>query len=440
MKNNFVEETMLVKSRKNGLRFGLFLCIFIVTLMVGELTAEAAAPDLQVRSAIAVDANTGQVLYQKNDQQKLPIASMTKLLSIYIVLREVQAGRLHWNQKVAISPEIATMSHNSNLTNVPLSANRKYTVRELYQASLITSANAAVSALGNAVSGSPHRFVNKMRSTAKQLHLNSAHIVTASGITNGQAGKLGYANVAKNNENTMSAKDVARLSQIILKDYPEILQTTSQSKAWFDKGGSSQTRMQNWNQMLKGLNQYQADLPVDGLKTGTSKAAGGNFVGTVSRDGHRIITVVMHARNKRSGDPARFIQTRNLMNWVYASYKPVTLNTQTYQLSNVKVPMGKIKTAEATVAKPTTVWLGKHQSRTQLKSEAVIASDHREKGGLKAPIAANTTVGKVQLTLAGKSISQIDHPGTLTLPIKTIYQINRANWIVRVWRDFISLF
>ncbi len=82
------------------------------------------------------------------------------------------------------------MSRNANLTNVPLSANRKYTVRELYQASLITSANAAVSALGNAVSGSPHQFVNRMRSTAKQLHLNSAHIVTASGITNGQAGQL----------------------------------------------------------------------------------------------------------------------------------------------------------------------------------------------------------------------------------------------------------
>ncbi|WP_203651038.1 D-alanyl-D-alanine carboxypeptidase family protein [Secundilactobacillus yichangensis] len=431
---------MLVNSRRNGLKFGLFLCIFIVTLMVGGLTAKAAAPDLQVRSAIAVDANTGQVLYQKNDQRKLPIASMTKLLSIYIVLKEIKNGQLHWNQKVAISPEIAKMSRNPDLTNVPLSANRKYTVRELYRASLITSANAAVSALGNAVSGSPHRFVNKMRSTTKQLGLTSAHIVTASGITNGQAGKLGYSSVAKNDENTMSAKDVARLSQIILKEYPEILRTTSQSKAWFDKGGSSQTRMQNWDLMLKGLSQYRANLPVDGLKTGTSNAAGGNFVGTVNRDGHRIITVVMHAQNKGTGDPARFVQTRNLMNWVYASYRPVTLNAQTYQLSNVKVPMGKVKTAEMTVTKPTTVWLGKHQSRTQLKSKLLIDVNHQEKDGLKAPAAANTTIGKARLTLAGKPILQIDHSGTVTLPIKTIYSIKRANWIVRTWRDFISLF
>lgn len=432
---------MTLKSPKNSLRIGLFLCFLMIGFMVGGLTTKAASvPDLQVKSAIAVDANTGQILYQKNDHQKLPIASLTKLLSIYVVLKEIKAGHLHWNQRVAISPEIAKMSRNSKLTNVPLSANRKYTVRELYQASLITSANAAVSALGNAVSGNPHRFVSKLRTTAKQLHLNSAHIVTASGITNGQAGKLGYANVAKNDENTMSATDVASLSQALLKQYPAILQTTSLSKAWFDKGGSSQTRMQNWNQMLKGLGQYHADLPVDGLKTGTSDAAGGNFVGTVNRGGHRLITVVMHAANKSSGDPARFVQTRKLMKWVYATYQPLALNAQTYQLSNVKVPMGKVKTVETTVTQPTTVWIGKHQSRTQLHSRVKIAASYREKDGLKAPLAANSTVGKVQLTLAGKPISQMGHSGTLEVPIKTISDIKQANWLVRTWRNLLSLF
>ncbi|MFC6254002.1 D-alanyl-D-alanine carboxypeptidase family protein [Secundilactobacillus hailunensis] len=432
---------LLAKTLKNSLRMGLFFCLFIVTLMTGGLSAKAAAPALQVKSAIAIDAQTGQILYQKNDQQKLPIASVTKLLSIYIVLENIKSGRLHWNQQVAISPEIAKMSRDPKLTNVPLSANKTYTVRELYQAALITSANAAVSALGNAVSGSPHQFINKMRSTAQQLHLNSAHIVTASGITNGQAGQLGYSSVAKNDENTMSASDVARLSQLLLKQYPEILQTTSQSKAWFNKGGHDQTLMNTWNMMLKGENQYDPALPVDGLKTGTSAAAGGNFVGTVKRsNGDRIVTVVMHARNQKTGDPARFIQTRRLMNWVYASYQPVNLTAQTFQLSNVKVPMGKSVTAEATVAKPTTVWIGRQQNRNQFQSRVLIAKNHREENGLKAPVAANTTVGQVQLSLAGKPISQVDQTGTLKLPIKTINNINRANWLVRTWRHFLSLF
>lgn len=431
---------MTVKSAKSSLQFGLFLCVFIVTLMVGGLSVSAAAPHLQVKSALAVDAQTGQVLYQKNDQQPLPIASMTKLLSTYIVLNEIKAGRMHWNQQVTISPEIAKMSRNKDLTNVPLSANRKYTVRDLYQASLISSANGAISALGNAVAGNPHRFIDKMRATAKQLHLTSAHLITASGVTNGQAGKLGYSTLAKNDENTMSARDVARLSQIILKQYPEILQTTRLSKSWFDRGHSDETRMNTWNLMLKGQSQADAHLPVDGLKTGTSKAAGGNFAGTVDRNGHRIITIVMHAQNKKTGDPARFIQTRRLMNWVYANYRPVTLNAQTYQLSNVKVPMGKSTTAETTVAAPTTIWLSKQQSKGQLISKVVIDAEHRQKGGLKAPLAANTQVGHVQLMLAGRLISQLNDNGTLKLPIKTIYNIKEANWIVRTWRNFISLF
>jgi Penicillin-binding protein 5, C-terminal domain. len=128
------------------------------------------------------------------------------------------------------------------------------------------------------------------------------------------------------------------------------------------------------------------------------------------------------------------------MNWVYASYQPVTLNAQTFQIGNVKVPMGKSLNAEATVAQPTTVWLGKNQSRKQLKYRVAVGANYREKGGLKAPLATNTTVGHVKITLGGQSISQIGQSGTLSLPIKTLNDIKRANWVVRTWRDFLSLF
>lgn len=431
---------MSVKVRKNHVRIGLFFCALLTLFMFGGVRASAASLNLQVKSAIAIDATTGQVLYQKNDQKSLPIASMTKLLSTYIVLQQIQQGKLSWQQRVKISPQIAKMSKNTELTNVPLSASRTYTVRELYQATLIYSANGAITALGNAVSGSPHQFIKKMRTTAKQLHLTSAKLITASGITNGQAGSMGYASLSKNAENTMSASDVAKLSQRLLQDYPEILKTTAQSKVWFDKGGSSQTAMTNWNLMLKGLSQYDASLPVDGLKTGTSDAAGGNFAGTVAKNGHRIITVVMHAADESTSDPSRFIQTRKLMKWVYATYKPVTLSTQSYQLSNVKVPMGKTKVTSATVAKPTTVWIGSHQNMKQLRSTVKVASKYRERGGLKAPVKANVIFGHVQLKLAGKSIQQNGQSSTLTLPIKAIVATQRANWFVRTWRQAMALF
>ncbi|MTV82232.1 D-alanyl-D-alanine carboxypeptidase family protein [Secundilactobacillus folii] len=425
---------------KQRLQMALFLCTVLMTMLVGGITASAASLDLQVHSAVAIDAKTGQVLYAKNDQKSLPIASVSKLLSTYIVLQQIKAGKLHWTQRVSISPAVAKMSRNKELTNVPLSAKRTYTVRELYQAALIYSANGAITALGNAVSGTPHRFVAKMRTTARHLHLTSAHLITASGITNGQAGSLGYANLPKKNENTMSAADVARLAKALLKEYPQILATTSQSKLWFDKGGSSQTKMTNWDLMLKGESQYTSSLPVDGLKTGTSDAAGGNFVGTVKKHGHRIITVVMHARDKSSSDPSRFVQTRRLMNWVYASYQPVTLNTQTFQLSNVSVPMGKSKTTNASVSRPTTVWLKNGQSQKSLASKVTISAGHRERGGLKAPTKSGTTFGRVHLTLAGKQIATVNQAGVLSLPVKTIANVQRANWFVRTWREFLALF
>ncbi|KRK98647.1 D-alanyl-D-alanine carboxypeptidase [Secundilactobacillus odoratitofui DSM 19909 = JCM 15043] len=432
---------MVFKTVKSRFQIGLFACVFFIMMLLGGLTANASSLNLQVKSAIAIDADTGQVLYQKNDAKSLPVASMTKLLSTYIVLQQIKSGKLHWNSRVKISPAVAKLSRNTELTNVPLSAKRTYSVRELYQATLIYSANAAITALGNKVAGSPHQFVSLMRKTAKQLHLNSAKLITASGITNGQAASLGYASLPKKDENTMSASDVAKLAQDLLKTYPEILQTTSQAKMWFDKGGSSQTEMTNWNLLLKGETQYDATLPVDGLKTGTSTAAGGNFVGTVKKNGHRIITVVMHAANKSTGDPSRFVQTKRLMKWVYATYKPIALTTKTYQLSDIKVPMGKTTTTSATVAKPATVWIRKQQTTKQLKSSVTIDSAYQaKKGGLKAPIKANTTFGVTKLTLAGQSIPQVGQSGTMRLPIKTTVSVNQANWIVRTWRNFVALF
>lgn len=432
---------MQQQSQKRRLQIGLFWCALMVMFSLGGVTAHAADLNLNVKSAVAVDATTGQVLYQKNAKQALPIASMTKLLSIYIVLQQIHSGKLHWNQQVKVSPQIAKMSQNTELTNVPLSSSRTYSVRELYDATLIYSANAAISALGNAVSGSPHKFIQKMRATAEELNLNSAKLITASGITNGQAASLGYSSLASTDENTMSAADVAKLAKDLLAMYPQILKTTSQATMWFDKGGTSQTKMTNWNLMLKGLSQYSATLPVDGLKTGTSNAAGGNFVGTVNKQGHRIITVVMHASNKSTGDPARFVQTRHLMNWVYATYRPVTLNAKTYQVKNLNVPMGKTTQTNATVAEPTTVWLTKSQQTSQIKGHVTINSVYSEKkqAGLVAPLKAGTVFGTATLTVNGQSLPQLGQTASLTVPIKTTTKVQRANWIVRTWRHLLAM-
>ena len=117
-----------------------------------------------VKSAIAVDANSGQILYETKEDEVYPVASMSKLLTAYILLDNHH--ELSWNTKVKPTKVEAEISHNSELTNVPLDSTHSYTIKELYQAMLVGSANAAAMVIARAVSGSQTDFVKLMRVTA----------------------------------------------------------------------------------------------------------------------------------------------------------------------------------------------------------------------------------------------------------------------------------
>ena len=433
-----------IKQLKSGSQKALACFTVLVTaVFVGTAHPANAATKsgLAVRSAIAIDADSGQILYQKQAQKALPIASVTKLLSTYIVLEQIKSGKLTWQTPVKIDSATAKLSHKSILTNVPLTAGHKYSVRQLYNATLIYSANAAVTALGTKIAGSPQKFLTKMRETALKLGLTSAKIVTASGITNGQAGRqLGDPKVGAKVENKMSAIDVAKLAKRLIADFPAVLHTTGRRTAWFDKGGSNQTAMTNWNLMLKGSSQATANLPVAGLKTGTSTAAGGNFVGTVNKQGHRLITVVMHAGNGNGGDATRFVQTRRLMNWVYATYRPVKLasGAAVAGADSVKAFYGKAKTAGVALAQPTTLWLKKTQPKSTISGQLQLAKSATEKDGLKTPIKKGADVGRISLKLDGQKVASVD--GSTTVSAKVSQTDDRANWFIRLWRDFVALF
>lgn len=424
-------------------RWGLLFFVVVFSwLLSSPALAATTKPNLAVQSAIAVDADTGQILYQKQADKALPIASTTKLLAAYVVLNQIKAGKLHWQTRVRVNRPTARLSRQAELTNVPLKAGRTYTVFDLYRATLIYSANAAISAIGTKVAGSPHKFVALMQKTAKEMGLKSAKLVTTSGITNAQAGRLGDRTLKGNVENTMSAYDLAKLSQILLRDYPEVLTTTKRRLAWFDKGGSSQMAMTNWNQMLAGGPQATPNLPVDGLKTGTSKAAGGNFIGTVKKDGHRIITVVMHASNIGSGDPARFVQTRRLMTWIYQTYRPLTFKAgdRIVGADQVKAFYGKAKTSTICLASDTTVWVPKKQALKAVSGTLKLADNQREKGGLKTPVKKDARIGKIQLKINGRPIAHVGSGQTLSVPAKITAKNERVNWFVRGWRGFLSWF
>lgn len=409
-------------------------------------TAHAATTtntvNLQAKAGIAVDAKTGQILYNKNADQTLPVASMSKLLSIYLVLEAVHSGKLKWDQKVTVTAPIAKVAQNTKLSNVPLRAGHQYTVKALYQASLIYSANGAIEALGSAVAGSPHAFVTMMRAKAKQLGMTNVRIYNACGLTNKQVGKLGYSDEADSAENEWSAADQAKLAVALLTKYPEVLQTTKITKMWFEKGTQDATKMENWNWMLKGLTASYTKLHVDGLKTGTSDAAGANFTGTANNDHNRIITVVLHAAHKSETDPSRFQQTQKMMSYVYNNFKTVTYHAgdQLTGAKSVATHDAKQKTAKTALASDVKLWLRNDQVTSNITAKPVLKASLTKNNALEAPVVANHQIGTAQLSLKGDQLGFLGNTKTLAVPLKVTQKVEKANIFVRMWRGLIALF
>jgi len=417
-------------------------------LVANNVTAQAATtPSISAKAAIAVDAQTGQILYDKNSTKPMAIASMTKMLSTYLVLKAIHEGKLSWNQKISVSKAVAKMSQNKDYANVPLLATKTYSVRQLYNATEIYSANAAITALGDAVAGTPHKFVQLMRQTAKSFGITDASIINASGLTNHEVGNtVGYQNVAASAENMMSAQDVATVAQKLLSKYPEVLKTSSIAHAWFGKGTSSETKMDNRNYMLKGLVKHYDALPVDGLKTGTSTKAGNAFTGTVKfNNGNRIITVVMHAGAANDNGTERFSQTAKVMSYVYHNYTTTAIEkSQAVKgVKSVAVQDGKaLKTALVSNDATTKIYLPTGSDATALKGQVHLKQSALTANKLQAPLTKGKTVGTADLSLGKTALKKVAGSKSQSMQVNLTpkQSVEKANFFVRMWRSVKSWF
>ena len=381
---------------------------------------------LNVKSAIAIDSNSGQVLYAKTADKTLPIASMTKLITVYLTLNAIKNQKLAWDQKVKPTASIVKVANNAEYSNVPLKMGHSYTIKQLYQATLIESANGVAMLLGQTIAGSQKAFIDQMRSQVKKWGIKDAKIYTACGLPNGNVGKDAYPGVNKNAENSMSAKDIAIVGQNLIQDFPEVLDTTKLAHLDFKDQGHT-TKMANFNWMLKGLSQYDQAYPVDGLKTGTTNAAGACFIGTVNHAGARLITVVMGARHKDGTDPARFMQTKKLMNYVFTKYRPVTFNagSQMAGVKNIKVTDGDNATTNLGLKEKTTIW-------DPADGKTLVAKLNKQT--IEAPITKGQVVGNYQFKSGNEKIVSLSNPNGMNVKAKALAANGKVNFFVRIWR------
>ncbi|MFC6260198.1 serine hydrolase [Levilactobacillus fujinensis] len=260
------------------------------------------------KSAIAMNYTTGKTVWSKNANTARPIASVSKIMTLYLVLKKVDGSASNWNQVVDTSSQgLISMSQNSSVGGFVFHTGHKYTVKELYDAALLDSSNNAAIALGKWVAGSNAKFIQQMNAQAKSWNLGKANFVSASGLENSDLRTYGYA-YGSANANMVSAKDVALIARHLIKDYPRILTDGAVGSKTIDG-----QLCYNYNNLLSGRKYAQASLNVDGLKTGYTPLAGYCFVGTGKMTGkQRVITVVLHDENE-------FTETRSLMNHAYES-------------------------------------------------------------------------------------------------------------------------
>ncbi|WP_186321393.1 D-alanyl-D-alanine carboxypeptidase family protein [Bacillus sp. FJAT-22090] len=259
------------------------------------------APDIKGHAAILLNASTGEILMEQNADNPFPVASMSKMMTEYIVQEQIKNGSMDWDDLVVMSHAANNMDPQA--VKIYVKENDLLTVRDLYNAMVIYSANNATIALAEHIAGSERKFAKLMNNKANKIGLSSkTNFVNSTGLFN-----------TDGSENVMTARDAALLASQLLSDFPDVLNTTKMLEYKLAYDG---TTLKNSNAMLDPQNRNLYDNLVDGLKTGFTETAGYCFTGTARKGDKRLISVVMGTKS----DDARFLETQKLLSFGFGRF------------------------------------------------------------------------------------------------------------------------
>ena len=440
-----IKSEVVYNVRMKKLITTLFALTFIVSTLFPFASARAAEPiSVNASSAIIIEESTGTILYGKNIDEKLPIASMAKVMTEYLVLEAINEGKISWDQTYKPSEYVFKISQNGNLSNVPLRLDGSYNVKELYEAMAIYSANGAAIALAELIAGSETAFVKMMNDKAKELGLTNYEFVNATGLENKDLLGMQPEGTDANAESKLSARDMGLLSQKLIQDFPEVLETASIPRKTFREGTDDATEMPNWNWMLPEL--VYGYEGVDGLKTGSTSSAGSCFTATASKNGMRIITVVMDAKGSE-GDVKnpRFPETEKMLDYAFNNFSVKEVFPANYQIekqSTIPVVKGKEDTVSIHTKDAVTLVV-KNGEEDAYKPSFEIDQDQLTKAGeLTAPVEKDHVVGKmiVKYEGEGQALTNIKSDTLSQVDLVTNETVEKANWFVLSMRGIGSFF
>ena len=347
------------------------ICLAVVVLAI-PLTANAKAKmpslNLNAPSAVMIEADTGKILFEKNKDRERACASITKVMTLLLVMEALDSGQLKLDQKLTASAHAASMGGS----DIWLEEGESMTVDDLIKATAVASANDAAVVLAEAISGSEDAFVDKMNKRAKSLGMKNTTFLNCNGLDE--------------NGHLTTAYDVALMSRELIK-YPKIFEYTS---IWIDNLRGGKTQIVNTNKLLKTYD------GITGLKTGTTAEAGCCMSATAERDGLSLVAVVLGCKSGTE----RFKDAASLLDYGFANYTTQKLALPKNARDDVQVEGGMVKTIKVECSDPGDMIVSRMATNK-------ITSELKIKKKIEAPIKKGDRVGEVNYYLDGELLKNI---------------------------------
>ena len=346
--------------------FALVLSLVVAPLVGIASTTVPAPPTVDATGYLLIDADSDTVLAAKDAEQRLEPASLTKIMTAYVVMRELSEGNITLADEVLIS-EKAWRTPGSRMF---IEVNKRVSVDDLLKGMVIQSGNDASVALAEHISGSEEAFANLMNEHSARLGMDSTHFVNSTGLPA--------------EEHYTTPRDIVKVAEATVREFPELYRLYAQKEFAFND-----INQLNRNRLL------WRDESVDGVKTGHTKAAGYCLVASALRDGMRLTSVVMGTDSEES----RARESQSLLNYGFRFFETHRLYGAGETLNRVRVWHGEREQVSLGLAEPLYVTIPRREYQNLAASLSVDSQ-------LMAPVAKGDVVGKVTVTLAGEVIAQ----------------------------------
>ena len=351
----------------------IVLSVLVVCCIIGLLPVTAGAVDMEIpaKSALLMDISTGTVLYEQNAHTPLAPASVTKVMTMLLIIEAIDSGKISWDDMVTASEAAAAKGGSQ----IYLKVGETMSVADMVKSIAVSSANDCACAMAEHLAGSEAGFVGQMNAKAKELGMNDTTFVNCTGLDDSEE--------AKNHKT--SAYDIAIMSRELMKNHPDIKKFTT---IWMDTVRNGTFGLSNTNKMVRF---YQG---ATGLKTGFTSGAGYCLSATAQRDGMELVAVVMGCETSKE----RFAACKSLLDYGFSNFSLIHPTTE--EPLSVSVKLGKDKTVEAVPAQENPLLIDKSQKNT-------VPTEIQLDNTVKAPVSRGQRLGTMTVKSGEQVLAQI---------------------------------